>query len=380
VKIVTVLGARPQFIKASAVSRALAAANIDERIVHTGQHFSDDMSAVFFRELGLPDPHCDLGVHGGGHGAMTGRMLPRVEEVLLAERPDAVLVYGDTNSTLAGALAAAKLQIPVVHVEAGLRSRRRGMPEEINRIVADRVSTLLCCPSRAAVDTLRAEGVGQVVAEGRLVHGDERLEARGPWVANVGDVMYDVLLEARGRARAASGVLGRIGLQERQYVVLTIHRAENTSRIERLEALLAPIVRHAASLQVVFPVHPRTEALLREGGAYDALAATPGMTLLGPLPYFDFLQLQASAAAILTDSGGIQKEAYWLRVPCITLRDETEWPETTVGGWNRVVGSAPGDVAQALASRPDPDADAAAFGVGDAAERIVRLVRGSLRQ
>ncbi|MGE0444243.1 MAG: non-hydrolyzing UDP-N-acetylglucosamine 2-epimerase [Vicinamibacterales bacterium] len=356
------------------MSRVLEAAGLHEVLVHTGQHFDDDMSSVFFRELGLRPPHYELGINGGSHGQMTGRMLERVEEVILREQPSAVLVYGDTNSTLAGALAAAKVPVPAVHVEAGLRSFRRAMPEEVNRVLTDHVSSLLCCSSRTSVDHLRREGFQGLVGDGALVTGDEPLPGRAPWVANVGDVMFDVQIRARDLAAARSTVREQLGVRPGDYAVLTIHRAENTTSVDALTRLLDPVTKLAARMPVVFALHPRTEALLRAGDAYERLAASPGMVLTRPLPYLDFLHLQAGARAILTDSGGMQKEAFWLRVPCLTLRDETEWPETTAGGWNRIMGSAPGDLGAALDLTPDPATDIGVFGRGDAAERIVRLL------
>jgi UDP-N-acetylglucosamine 2-epimerase len=285
-----------------------------------------------------------------------------------------VVVYGDTNSTLAGALAAVKLQVPVVHVEAGLRSFRRSMPEEINRVLTDHASTLLCCSSRTAVEHLRREGLDCILGDGALVTGVEPLPGTGPWVANVGDVMFDVQLRSRAVAGACSTSREQLGVREGEYAVLTIHRAENTTSLTALMRLLDPVRALAARIPVVFALHPRTEAVLRAGNAYEPLVATPGLLVTPPLPYLDFLYLQAGARAILTDSGGMQKEAFWLRVPCLTLRDETEWPETTAGGWNRVVGSAPGDLGAALDITPEATADTGVFGRGDAAERIVRLL------
>ena len=382
-KVLTIVGARPQFIKASAVSRAIVdGGQIDEVLVHTGQHFDDGMSAVFFRELGLRAPDYHLEVNGGSHGQMTGRMVERIDAVIESERPGAVLVYGDTNSTLAGALAAAKLAVPVVHVEAGLRSFKRTMPEEINRVVTDHVSALLCCPTRIAVDNLRREGFTNVLGDGELTDGAIPASAGpGPWVANVGDVMLDVLLRYRATAARQSAVLGRLGLGERQYAVLTIHRAANTADIEALRALLRPIVELSRKLPVVFVVHPRTDALMREAGDLPDLAGRAGMILTNPLSYLDFLQLQANARVILTDSGGVQKESLFLGVPCLTLRDETEWPETVEAGWNRLVGCCPGDLWRAIEDAPKPsDPVTDPFGKGDASVRIVRFICAALMQ
>jgi UDP-GlcNAc3NAcA epimerase len=373
--ILTVVGARPQFIKASAVSCAIRRRDRwREVVVHTGQHFDDEMSGAFFRDLSLAAPDYNLGVAGGGHGQMTGRMLERLEPVMQAEAPAAVLVYGDTNSTLAGALAAVKLHVPVVHVEAGLRSGNRSMPEEINRVVTDHVSTLLCCPTQTAVDNLRGEGFSQVLADGRLVDvSPADPMPSGPCVANVGDVMLDVLLRYRDVAATRSGVLERLGVVRRGYGVLTIHRAENTARAETLVTLLTAVGGLARSMPIVFVVHPRTRALLDADGR-NAIAAND-IVRVDPLPYLDFLQLQANAAVVLTDSGGVQKEACFLGVPCVTLRNETEWPETVAAGANVLAGSNPGVLSAGIVPAIASTAEAtAAFGRGDAAARIVALI------
>jgi UDP-GlcNAc3NAcA epimerase len=311
--ILTVVGARPQFIKAAPVSHALAATpGIREILVHTGQHFDASMSDVFFDELDIPRPAHNLEVNSLGHGAMTGRMLEKLEEVMLAEKPDRVLIYGDTNSTMAGALAAAKLHIPVAHVEAGLRSFNRRMPEEINRVVADHVSDLLFCPTRTAVANLTAEGVTQ-------------------GVHLVGDVMYDVTLAAVQRAQARSTILATLGVMPKRYAVATIHRAENTDDPERFARVLEWLGRQARDILIVMPVHPRTSRLIA-----SQKIELEGVRLIGPLGYLDMSLLTHNAAAVFTDSGGLQKEAYFHRVPCVTLRDETEWVETIEAGWNRL--------------------------------------------
>jgi UDP-GlcNAc3NAcA epimerase len=342
--VVTVVGARPQFIKAAPVSRALMATGaIREILVHTGQHFDQYMSEVFFEELDIPPPAYNLEINSLGHGAMTGRMLEKIEEVILTEKPDRVLVYGDTNSTMAGALAAAKLHIPVAHVEAGLRSFNRRMPEEINRIVADHLSDLLLCPTRTAVDNLKAEGI-----------------ARG--VHHVGDVMYDVTLAAVKRAKERSPILERLGLAPRTYAVATIHRAENTDDPERFARVLDWLSREARKTPIVMPVHPRTRKLI------DRRSATiEGVQLIEPLGYLDMSLLTHHAVAVFTDSGGLQKEAYFHRVPCVTLRDETEWVETVEAGWNR------------LWTTPDymPRRDIRDYGSGDSSRAIAALLQQS---
>jgi UDP-GlcNAc3NAcA epimerase len=310
--ILTVVGARPQFIKAAPVSRAIAAKGIREALVHTGQHFDAAMSDVFFEELDIPPPAYNLEINSLGHGAMTGRMLEKLEAVMVAEKPDLVVVYGDTNSTIAGALAAAKLRISVAHVEAGLRSFNRCMPEEINRVVTDHLSALLFCPTQTAVRNLAAEGI---------VHG----------VHVVGDVMYDMTLAAVARVNRSPRILETLGLSPRAYAVCTVHRAENTDDPERLVKIMAWLEEAAQWNPIVMPVHPRTRKRMM-----GKIATPKGIRLIDPLGYLDMTCLVHHAAAIFTDSGGLQKEAYFHRVPCITLRDETEWVETVEAGWNRL--------------------------------------------
>jgi UDP-GlcNAc3NAcA epimerase len=350
-RIVTVIGARPQFIKAAAVSRAIAhEPSLVEVLVHTGQHADDNMSAAFLRELDMPTPAHDLGISGGTHGEMTGRMLEAIEKVLVGERPDVVLVYGDTNSTLAGALAAAKLGIPVAHVEAGLRSFNRRMPEEINRILVDRLATLLYCPTDAAVENLTHEGITV-------------------GVHNVGDVMYDAALFFGERAHKQSDALRRLDLSERGFVLATCHRAENTDDPVRLAAICDGLARVAETMRVVLPVHPRLRKMLG-----DPAARLGRVTLTDPLPFLDMIALERAAAVIVTDSGGVQKEAFFYGVPCVTLRDETEWVETVTLGRNRLVGADAARIVDAVAAArailPQP-ADARPYGTGHAAEAIV---------
>jgi UDP-GlcNAc3NAcA epimerase len=319
-KIVTVVGARPQFIKAAALSRVISTdfvGQIKEVIVHTGQHFDVNMSKVFFDDLGIPEPNYHFAISGGNHGAMTGKMLEAVESVLLKEKPDYLLVYGDTNSTLAGALAACKLHIPVAHVEAGLRSFNMRMPEEINRILCDRVSTQLFCPTETAVHNLANEGV---------VHG----------VHNVGDVMYDVALHYRGLALSKSTILQRLQLEVGCYALATCHRAENTDDSSRLKEILAGLVSVSDRMPVVLPLHPRTRKLVDQFGLKDLLDR---LVVTDPLPFLDMIALEQAASLILTDSGGVQKEAFFYGVPCITMRDETEWVETVSSGWNHLSGA-----------------------------------------
>ena len=344
-RVLTVVGARPQFVKAAPVARAFAAAGIEEVMVHTGQHFDANMSEVFFQELEIPEPRYNLDIHGGTHGAMTGRMLAAVEEVLLAEKPDALLIYGDTNSTLAGALAASKLHIPVLHVEAGLRSFNRAMPEEINRIVADHLSALLFCPSQAAVTHLASEGI-----------------AKG--VHFVGDVMQDATLFAQARASERLRLLAGLGVAPGGYALCTLHRAENTDDPARLRTMIDYLRTAANGQPVIWPIHPRTRGVIdREEIALD------GIVITDPVGYFDMHALLAHAAIVLTDSGGLQKEAYFHRVPCVTLRDETEWVETIDAGWNRL---------WTVESYQEPRTEIADYGDGNAAGRIADLVAGFL--
>ncbi len=361
-KIVTVLGARPQFIKASVVSHALATASsgLREMVVHTGQHFDANMSQVFFDELGMSPPAHHLGIHGGGHGEMTGRMLAEIERVLKAERPQAVLVYGDTNSTLAGALAAVKLHIPVAHVEAGLRSFNWAMPEEINRILTDRISRWLFAPTDAAQRHLVREGT----AESQIFP--------------VGDVMYDVALHHGARVGAGGGVLARLGLAPGRYLLVTVHRAENTDDAQRLRVIVDALAVIAREMPVVWPLHPRTRQVLAAG--VQGADPSQGLHLIDPLGYLDMVQLEKHAAVIATDSGGVQKEAFFHKVPCVTLRDETEWVELVDARWNRLapprsVQEVATAILAAVGSAGEP---VEPYGRGDAAQRIVQRLRTDL--
>lgn len=356
-RIATVVGARPQFIKAAAVCRAIEAHNrqggpaIEEVLIHTGQHYDAAMSGTLFQELSIRTPRYNLEVGSGSHAVQTARMLERLERVLLDERPAWVLTYGDTNSTLAAALVAAKLHVPIAHVEAGLRSFNTAMPEEINRIVTDRLSQLLFCPTDTAVANLRNEGL----CEG---------------VHNVGDVMYDSVLHNIGLAKERSQVLGDLGVTPGEYFLATVHRAENTDVPERLAAILDAFAE--IKWPIVLPLHPRTRKVLEQ--ADWRLPDT--VQLAGPLPYLDVLMLQQHARAVLTDSGGIQKEAFFLRVPCITLRDETEWVETVQAGWNTIVGADKEKILAAVAALDDRpvEPESQPFGDGRASEKIVQVL------
>lgn len=361
-KILTIIGARPQFIKASVVSKAIAETDgLQEVIVHTGQHFDANMSAIFFDQLAIPRPHHQLDIHGGSHGDMTGRMLIAIEQVLLQEQPDAVLVYGDTNSTLAGALAAAKLHIPVAHVEAGLRSFNMAMPEEINRILTDRISRWLFTPSDMAAEHLRREGFAS----------DQ--------IIPVGDVMLDVALHHGQRVSPQGGLLQKLGLQAGGYVLATIHRAENTDHSQRLAVIVDALEATAKTLAVVWPLHPRTRAVLQKTGRLEALAQR--VTLIDPVGYIDMVQLEKFAALIATDSGGVQKEAFFYQVPCVTLRDETEWVELVTAGWNQLAppesaAQLAGAIHAALGRRGQ---NVCPFGDGEAAQKIVERMAGDLQ-
>ena len=352
-KVVTVVGARPQFVKAAPVSKVLRRDHT-EVLVHTGQHYDRALSDLFFEEMAIPRPDHELGVGSGSHGRQTGQMLIGIEEVLLAERPDWVLVYGDTNSTLAGALAAVKLGIPVAHVEAGLRSFNRAMPEEHNRILTDHCSDLLFCPTQTAVDLLRGEGV-----------------TRG--VHLVGDVMYDAALQFAEVSRRRSTILAELGLTPKGYALATLHRPYNTDDPARLRKVLAAL--DALEMPVILPLHPRTRNRLAEISYQPS--AISHLQYVAPVGYLDMLALEQSAALILTDSGGVQKEAFFFAVPCVTLRPETEWVETVAAGWNRLAWGDAAVVVEA-ARRPWPsEPPLPVFGDGHAAERILlRLESG----
>jgi len=351
-----VVGARPQFIKAAAVSRAIRSRSdlgMTEVIVHTGQHHDSNMSQVFFDQLRIPPPTHNLAIAGGGHGEMTGRMLQALEPVMLAEQPDWVLIYGDTNSTLAGALVATKLKIPIAHVEAGLRSFNMGMPEEVNRTLADRVSKLLFCPTTAAVENLDAEGL----REG---------------VHLVGDVMYDVALHFGELARQRSDWLRKHALRPRTYALVTCHRAENTDNLARLKAIFTALNQIAQHMPLVIPLHPRTRIAASQAGLMPLLDPC---IVVNPLSYLDMVAAEQDAAVIVTDSGGVQKEAFFFSVPCVTVREETEWLETVELGWNRLVVAEANEIAQAALGAKKPETTPAGtfpYGSGHAALTIAR--------
>ena len=366
-KVLTVVGARPQFVKAATLSRAIAEqqprageARLEEKIVHTGQHYDPNMSDVFFDELGIPRPAYHLGVGSGSHGMQTGRMLEEIEKILVADRPDVMLVYGDTNSTLAGALAAAKLHVPIAHVEAGLRSFNRRMPEEVNRVLTDHVSELLFCPTQQAIDNLRDEGV-----------------TRG--VSNVGDVMFDSVLHYRAQVEKAPRALASIGLPSKGYLLATVHRAENTDSPANIKGIFAAFNEIAAHYPVVVALHPRTRKFIDVNG----IEVRPEVRLLEPISYFEMIELELHARLILTDSGGVQKEAFFARTPCLTLREETEWVETTECGANLLCGSSRERILEGFrrfeSGSQRPDFDRAPYGDGRAAHKIIAGLAGLAR-
>jgi UDP-N-acetylglucosamine 2-epimerase len=348
VRVLTVIGNRPQFVKAAAVSRLLREEH-DEVLVHTGQHHDDDLSAVFFSELGIPRPERQLGIHGGTNSDQTARMLAALGPMVAEERPDVVLVYGDTNSTLAGGLAGAQARVPVAHVEAGMRSFDRAMPEELNRVLTDHLSELLLCPSATAVENLEREGVA-----GR--------------VELVGDVMVDVALLVQPRARGDAATRRAAGVEGTEYLVVTAHRAGNVDDPHRLRRLVDLLL--ALPLTAVLPLHPRTRARLEQAGWLGELERAPHVRLAPPLGPLEFTALLVGARAVLTDSGGVQKEAYLAGVPCVTLRDSTEWVETVDAGWNVLVDLDAQAALAALERRP-PDERPELYGDGRAGARVV---------
>ena len=351
-KVLTVVGARPQFIKAAPVSDMLRRTGHTEYLVHTGQHYDYGMSQIFFDELGLPMPDVNLGCGSGSHGRQTGQMLMAIEEEIQVQRPDWVLVYGDTNSTLAGALAAVKLHVPVAHVEAGLRSFNREMPEEHNRVLTDHCADLLLCPTDTAVANLAREGI---------VKG----------VHLVGDPMHDAVLQFSEIARQRSTILRDLGLTPRRYLLATVHRPYNTDSETNLRSILAALGE--ISEPVVFPVHPRTRQRIKDFGI-EVRSTTDNLMLIDPVGYLDMLMLELNARVILTDSGGIQKEAFWLGVPCVTLRDETEWVETVQAGWNVLAGADTNRIVKAVASFPSLLAKPSLDADGLAAVRCTELL------
>ena len=354
-KIVTIVGARPQFIKMAPVSRELRKC-CEEIVIHTGQHYDYEMNEVFFKELNIPEPDYNLGVGSGTHGYQTGEMLKGIEKILICEKPDVVLVYGDTNSTLAGALAAVKLHIKVAHVEAGVRSYDRRMPEEINRVLTDHASDILFAPTENAVKNLEREGIKN-------------------GVFLVGDVMVDSLMQNIGIAEKKSKILERLGLKKKEYLVATVHRPENTDNKKNLENIIKAFVESGD--KIVFPAHLRTIKALKKFDLYNSLERASNVTLIKPVGYFDMLVLEKYAKKILTDSGGVQKEAYIFKVPCITMRNTTEWIETLQDGWNILVGSDKKKIIETIRYfEPTRDTHTNIFGDGSASKKIAYFLRG----
>ena len=360
-KIITIAGARPQFVKAAMVSRAIIRHNrnnnapVEEYILHTGQHYDNNMNAVFFEKLEIPRPAWLLDCGGGSHAEMTARMLVEIEKVLQENRPDYVLVYGDTNSTLAGALAATKLHIPVVHVEAGLRSFNRQMPEEINRVLTDHISSFLFCPTYTAVRNLKQEGI----TDG---------------VSHVGDVMYDAALAFGKIAEQTSAILSSLRLETKQFYLCTVHRAENTDDHERLSQIIQALIEIARQdCPVIMPLHPRTRKFLDTWHLSSEIASNKALRLIDPVDYLDMIMLEKHAKTILTDSGGIQKEAYFHRTPCITLRDETEWVETITAGWNQLAGYRKEHILFCLENSLQ-QTEIEEYGNGNAADKIIQIL------
>jgi UDP-N-acetylglucosamine 2-epimerase len=351
-KIITIIGARPQFIKAAPVSSLIRESGMKEFILHTGQHYDEKMSQIFFHELGLRKPDLNIGIGSGTHGEQTGKMLIQIEKVLLEEQPDLVLVYGDTNSTLAGVLAACKMQIKVAHIEAGLRSFNKEMPEEHNRIVADHCADILLCPTQTAMENLKTEGVQN---KSHLV----------------GDTMFDAVIQFVEVGKRKSRILKKMKLESRQYFLATVHRPYNTDVPENLLNIIESF--QALDKPVVFPVHPRTRQKMRQINE-DFSSSNTNLRIIEPVGYLDMLSLQSNAKMILTDSGGIQKEAFFLKVPCITMRPETEWIETVESGWNVITGASKLKILKAVTETIWPEKQKNYFGDGHAAYKIVNVL------
>jgi len=372
IQIVTIVGARPQFIKAAVVSRAIAVHNqkatkrsvrIAETIVHTGQHYDQNMSDVFFEEMQIPRPNYFLDIHEHSHAAMTGRMLEKIEEILLKKKPDVVLVYGDTNTTLAGALAAAKLHLKVAHVEAGLRSFNRQMPEEINRVLTDHIADILFCPTQQSVQNLKVEGICKEVVN-KVAHQIPQSGNYNPFVHLVGDVMYDAALYYKKYARKPQIALPA------KFILSTLHRAENTDNPTRLKSIFNGFDKIAKTIPIILPLHPRTKKTIK---TQNIEITDSNVQIIDPVSYLEMIYLLGKCAVVLTDSGGLQKEAFFFQKPCVTLRDETEWVELVDNGVNELAGAEPQKICAscktALTKKLDFDLDL--YGKGDAGDKIV---------
>lgn len=369
-KIVNIVGARPQFIKYFPISSALekiarlnSNAGFKDILIHTGQHYDYAMSKIFFDELGIKEPDYHLEVGSGLHGRQTGLMLKKIEELLLKEKPHIVIVYGDTNSTLAGALAASKLHIPIAHVEAGLRSFNRYMPEETNRILTDHTSTILFCPNQTAIDNLVKEGIRRILSL-EETKDNIKIDINNPFIINVGDVMYDTLLHAIKIAEKQSTILETLNIPNHDYCVLTIHRADSTDNQEKLKEIVSFVNNISAGKTVIFPMHPRWNKIYEQ----YKIMLSDNIKVIEPLGYFDNIMLLKNSNFVMTDSGGVQKEAFWLKVPCITLRDETEWIETISSGWNILYKD------YKNTNKLPKNGDMDCYGDGKASEKIAALI------
>ena len=386
-KVMSIVGARPQFIKTAPVIRAIDRNNeknplkIQHILVHTGQHYDENMTRIFFDELEIPKPEYNLEVGSGPHGEQTARMMQGIEEVLIKEKPNMTIVYGDTNSTLAGALTAVKLHIPVAHVEAGLRSYNKRMPEEINRVVTDHISDVLFCPTANAVNNLRKEGFVKIkdINNYGKTDPDRSYDLLQPLVINVGDVMFDSILKYAELADLRSDILAKLDLKKKGYVLVTMHRAENTDNKERLRGIFKALKKINKDIRIILPIHPRTRKAVKE-----SRIDLSGLKVIEPVSYLDLICLEKNAKVICTDSGGMQKEAYFCKVPCITIRSETEWEETLESGWNRLVEAEPGRIQtcmeDVISDSWDTKPQMSQFGDGKAAEKIYRVISSVLEK
>jgi UDP-GlcNAc3NAcA epimerase len=373
--ILNIIGARPQFMKYLPISNAIGQRDplIRDILVHTGQHYDYNMSKIFFDELGIKEPDHHLNVGSGTHGFQTAQIIQKIESILTNYKPDAVIIYGDTNSTLAGAIAASKMHIPVAHIEAGLRSYNKRMPEELNRILSDHVSTYLFCPSNRAVKNLESEGFSNIFENGRLaslkdVENPLTCDINYPIVVNSGDVMYDMILRSKEIALQKSIILKTLNISSKEYSVLTLHRAENTDDQVQFGKLIDFVNGTGTGQMIIFPLHPRTRKVYDTVG----ISFSSNVKIIEPVGYFDLICLLSQANMLLTDSGGMQKEAFWLGIPCITLREETEWTETIESGWNVLYKNY-------TSQFTPPEKKPSPYGHGNAADVIVRYLINSLR-
>jgi len=388
-KVLSIVGARPQFIKATLISKNFKSMRIKEILLHTGQHYDFNMSEIFFRELNLPEPDYQLCTGSDTHGGQTGKMIVEIEKILFHEKPDVVLVYGDTNTTLAGALASAKLHIPLAHVEAGLRSYDKRMPEEINRVLTDHCANILFCPTETAVINLQKEGFVNVINDGQLTdksfNSQLIIDYPSRIVVNVGDVMFDVALKAKkciSKKNESEQILSKYFLKPKKYILTTIHRADNTDDREKMRNIMEALKQIARSeMKIFFSLHPRTKKALNESNLLTLLPKN--LILNEPVCYTEMIALESNARLIITDSGGLQKEAYFFKIPCITARDETEWTELVNIGWNKVVGTKKTSIVSAVLASLSEDSEQKDwmefYGDGKASDRIVEVLRNGGR-